>query len=242
MLNALILECSRESALSLTQNIKEVIAKFSYHIQIKLTTSEAGKVLDLMESSEGSYMVFIGLGLYPPIYNGYDAAKKIREMSKESYMVFIADNADCAYLTIQGLIRPSGFLIKPIKMQEIQLVITDIYRDYLNQSNGSKALSINIGTDIYYVDYDEILYFESMQKKIYVFTANQRISYYDSLTSLESRLDERFIRCHKSYIVNRDKIKSILFSEMRIFMENEAEIGISRTYKNDVKEKIRVID
>ena len=67
----------------------------------------------------------------------------------------------------------------------MQLYIGCIYRDYLNVTQKKNVLHINVGPDIYKIEYDQIMYVESFQKKIYIWTKNQRIGYYDKLSSLE---------------------------------------------------------
>ena len=88
-----------------------------------------------------------------------------------------------------------------------------------------------MGPDIYKIEYDQIMYVESFQKKIYIWTKNQRIGYYDKLSSLEEKLGEGFFRCHRSYIVNLNNISKVNFPDMVIEMKNKAKIPISRAQK-----------
>ena len=49
-------------------------------------------------------------------------------------------------------------------------------------------------------------------------------------------LPKQFVRCHKSYIVNLDKIDNIDFSSNTIFFSNTDKCYIGPKYKNNFKE------
>ena len=57
---------------------------------------------------------------------------------------------------------------------------------------------------------DEILYFESLGRKIKVATFETEYEYYYTISALENELDPlRFVLCHRSYIINLKNVKSI---------------------------------
>ncbi|WP_034238264.1 LytR/AlgR family response regulator transcription factor [Aquimarina atlantica] len=81
--------------------------------------------------------------------------------------------------------------------------------------------------------YDDILYIESVKDyiKIHLSTKTRLIKY--SLTAFEDRLDERFIRTHRSYIVNRDKITAYTKQDIEI---DTIEIPIGENYKTNISD------
>lgn len=67
------------------------------------------------------------------------------------------------------------------------------------------------------VIYAEILFIEALQKYVRIHTANERIVTLMSMSQLEETLPQaKFIRIHRSYIVNLDKIESIEGNLVRI--------------------------
>jgi len=223
--------------------IIDIAIKNKYNIEIAVTTYSPQDVLDYLDA-EKEISIYVLEAVYNlSEYDGIQLAKTVREKDRDSYIVFCTAHAEYIYKVMTGLIKPSGFLIKQgntVKVEELNNIIGDIYRDYLNFfAKNEDVLNINIGTEIYRISYNHIVYLESFQKKIYVHTDNQRIGYYDSLSSLEEKLGDNFVRCHKSYIINTDKVVRISFSDMKIEMSNGAEIDISRTFKNTLKEKLK---
>jgi len=82
------------------------------------------------------------------------------------------------------------------------------------------------------LSFDEILYIESLADYIQIHrTGGSPITSKEKISHMESILPDRFIRIHRSFIVNSNKISS--FS--REFVEiGEKELPISRTYKKEV--------
>ena len=59
--------------------------------------------------------------------------------------------------------------------------------------------------------------------------------FYDTLDQLEERLAGRFLRCHRSYLVNRSKISKVYLSQNILVLSGGEEIPLSRSYKPAVK-------
>jgi DNA-binding LytR/AlgR family response regulator len=83
--------------------------------------------------------------------------------------------------------------------------------------------------------YNEVVYIENDGRKVNIYTQNDVFSSYMSIEELALQLDSRFIHCHKSYIVNIDKIK---FLEKSSFvMVTGVRINISQARGVKAKEK-----
>ena len=52
----------------------------------------------------------------------------------------------------------------------------------------------------------EILYCEVFDHRIIIHTLDESFRLFDTLDALEQRLDARFFRCHRSYLVNMDAV------------------------------------
>ena len=99
--------------------------------------------------------------------------------------------------------------------------------------------SVTTGAAVYKVSYDEIIYIEALNKKINIYTDKQRISCYNSLSALADELGNGFLRCHNSYIINKEKVKNIFMTEQYIEMKNGSTVSMSRTYKAEVKKLLQ---
>ena len=71
----------------------------------------------------------------------------------------------------------------------------------LKQRSG-KNIVIQRGTSCEVVSLAQIVYCEVQGRKVYIHQSDGTIiDYYDKLEDLEQRMDGRFFRCHRSYLV-----------------------------------------
>lgn len=216
------------------QELKNLIAYNDLKAEIVLVT---GNPEEIAGKFDGSRTYFLMLDLvYGNAAIGTDIARKIRGIDRESYIVFATEHTELMNLIFKGMIKPAGFIKKPATDGDISIVFMDAYSDYLNISEGIDKFTVSVGARLYKIPYKRIFYFEASEKKIMLYTENQRISFYDSLEAIGRRMaDKGFLRCHKGFVVNREKVESIDFSDMLIYMSNGATLPFSRTYKDVIR-------
>jgi two-component system response regulator AgrA len=246
MLKFILCDSSESDAVFIRRVIKLIAEKKEYDISFELISYLPSEVQEYISENEGLFVYILETSFGFSEIDGVELAKFIREKDRDSYILFCSKDKEYILKVMTALIRPSGFVIKRYnegggleKLENMQLYIGDIYRDYLNVTQKENVLHINVGPDIYKIEYDQIMYVESFQKKIYIWTKNQRIGYYDKLSSLEEKLGEGFFRCHRSYIVNLNNISKVNFPDMVIEMKNKAKIPISRAQKNGLREILK---
>ena len=79
------------------------------------------------------------------------------------------------------------------------------------------------------VNYDDILFFETSPTihKVLLHYNNEVVEFYGKMKELEKILDDRFCRCHTSFIINKDKIRQINKKERIAYLVNNKECLIS---------------
>ena len=86
------------------------------------------------------------------------------------------------------------------------------------------------------IRFDEILYIESLADYIKIHSLNGgEITSKEKISHMENILPDHFLRIHRSFIINSTKISS--FSREHVLI-GELELPISRSYKQDVIEKL----
>ncbi|HTF16613.1 MAG TPA: LytTR family DNA-binding domain-containing protein [Chryseolinea sp.] len=104
-------------------------------------------------------------------------------------------------------------------------------------AGGSQSFGFfNVNKTMKKVMFDDLLYVESMREYIYLHTTRGRVITKMSTHEIESILGERFLRIHRSFIVNIDKVTAFNAEEIFIDVKN-IPIGIS--YKKQVDEVLR---
>lgn len=85
------------------------------------------------------------------------------------------------------------------------------------------------------IPYDGIIYIESLSDYIKVNTVEDQILSKEKISNIASRLPDIFLRIHRSFIVNTDKIKEISFDELLV---EDIRLSIGRSYRKVVKETL----
>ncbi|PNN81645.1 LytR/AlgR family response regulator transcription factor [Staphylococcus aureus] len=85
-----------------------------------------------------------------------------------------------------------------------------------------ETIELKRGSNSVYVQYDDIMFFESSTKshRLIAHLDNRQIEFYGNLKEL-SQLDDRFFRCHNSFVVNRHNIESIDSKERIVYFKNK---------------------
>ena len=90
----------------------------------------------------------------------------------------------------------------------------------------------------YSIAQNAILYFESRSKKTFLVTAAQEYELSASLDALEEQLGSRFVRTHRSYLVNQRHILSYDAGTMTVTLDDESVVYLSRAGKAKLKEAL----
>jgi DNA-binding LytR/AlgR family response regulator len=87
--------------------------------------------------------------------------------------------------------------------------------------------------------FSEIFYIEGCKNFVNLFTKNERQTPYLTMTEVESVLPSAFIRVHKSYIVNIEKIRH--FDGAKITLNNDVTVPLGSAYKEKFLKRIEPI-
>ncbi|HAT65563.1 MAG TPA: DNA-binding response regulator, partial [Flavobacteriaceae bacterium] len=98
------------------------------------------------------------------------------------------------------------------------------------------SLIIKSGYDLHKVAIDEILFIKSESEYVtYHLDNGKKIMAYQSLSKLEATLPHTFLRVHRSYIVNKQKVTGL---KGRDLLLGEHRIAVSDSYYDTVKKEL----
>jgi DNA-binding LytR/AlgR family response regulator len=124
------------------------------------------------------------------------------------------------------------YLLKPITYERFQQAIEKA-KDYFQIQSQEETITIKSGYDLHKIRLNDILFIEGSSEYVTFQTAEKRIMSYQTLKSLEISLpNQQFMRVHRSYIVNKGKVKLLKGKELLI--ENY-KIPVSETYFEEVR-------
>lgn len=135
------------------------------------------------------------------------------------------------------------YLLKPYSFERFQKAISKAlsYFELKGKSVPSadlKTTYLTIKADhkLYKVQYADIRYIEGMREYVSFYTPSGRITALMSLKYLEQNLpQEIFVRCHKSYIVNKNVVEALDGHNLII---QGKQIPVGQLYKEEVLKSI----
>lgn len=129
------------------------------------------------------------------------------------------------------LVLIGSFLLMMNQIVENRKVIQQLLDE--KEKMKKSFLEITSNRKMTKIPYGEIIYIESLSDYIKVITINEEIVSKDKISRLAERLPDIFLRIHRSFIVNTDRIKEVAFDELRV---DDVRLNIGRSYRNEVKE------
>ncbi len=135
-------------------------------------------------------------------------------------------------------IMPCGLFWRPISQSSVQPVVEQMMACVHDQLIPPSQNSFRISgkQKIQDIPYSSILYFEAREKKLALRMQEQEMVFPGTLSQLEQTLPGDFIRCHKSFLINRRHVLSVDRTNSSIVLDNRMEIPLSRSYKKAVLE------
>lgn len=130
-------------------------------------------------------------------------------------------------------IMPCGLFWRPVSQASAEPVVEQMMAMVHDQNVAPSQDSFRISgkQKIQEVPYSAIIFFEAREKKIALRLREQELTFSATLSKLEEALPPEFIRCHKSFIVNRRHILSVDRTNGSVILDNQMEVPISRSYK-----------
>lgn len=107
-----------------------------------------------------------------------------------------------------------------------------------------KKITASKGAETFLLPISQLLYIETVDKKIFIYTMDDMYETDLKLYELEEKLEESgFFRAGKSCIINLKYIKSLRADfdrRIKVRMENEEQLIVSRQYAETLKKRLGV--
>lgn len=133
--------------------------------------------------------------------------------------------------------KPLGYLVKPFQKHDlftsIEIAILNFAK---NQSSKEKHILVKHNEIYTKINFDTILFIESDKNYLVLNCENETYRYRSTITDFENLMPNYFIKTHKGFIINCQKVKEFSTSLVVI---NEFKIPISKTFKEFVFSKLQ---
>ena len=225
--------CDDVSAIA--DKIEDILENYSALNKLDLDIlqfTDTESVKEYLLNSNSIDLIFLDIEF--PDKSGIDLANFIRNIREDYATEIIFISGSDKYFRDLLEYQPITFVSKPFMDSEI-IESFKIFLKRIDTLNFKFSYKSDGITRL--ILYNEIFYFESYGKKINIYSENQSDSFYGSFSKLSEEISHNiFIRIHKSYIVNFDKVTSV--TKNTIILSNGIELPIGRKYCSQVEDAI----
>lgn len=205
--------------------------------------AEAANGQDGLEQIEALKPDLIFLDIEMPVLNGFEMLSRL---SKQPKVVFTTAYDQYAIKAFEE--DSIDYLLKPVEAERLEKTIKKLGQlqsaeqlpiealmKQLMVKKDIKTLTVKIGDRILLIKLNDILFIDAEDKYVFLHTADGKKHLTDfTMTGLEDKLPEQFIRIHRGSILNTDHIKEIRkgFNGALIFLINHSDVRLTSSRSN----------
>lgn len=175
------------------------------------------------------------------LYYDFQAGQPVTELAtfksryKDAMVMLITESTVSPLEYLRPGASPDSLMLRPLDPATLSRINSEFigaFLDRFKRMETEESFIVNTRDEKLYIPYPHIYYFEARDKKLFVRTKNMEYAFYGTIESLAKSLPEQFVRCHRSYIVNRQKIIRIVPGDNYIELAEKIGVPMSRGYKS----------
>lgn len=151
---------------------------------------------DLLAGRDDFDLVFMDIQMDGA--TGIEIAGRLRAGGRRSVLIFVTVLRENVFDAFE--VEAADYLLKPVDGMRLACAIDRALKRI--HELRAKRLLIRFAGQCRSIKFGDIIYCEVINRKVYVHTEHETIEYYCRIEELEQQLDERFFRCHRSYLVH----------------------------------------
>lgn len=224
--------CDDEKCMS--EKIKKMAEDFFRRKNTDISVAEYSSGEELLKSSERIDILFLDIGMRG--MDGIETAGKLREHGYKGFLIFITVLKEMVFRSFEA--EPFDYLVKPVQKEHFEKTMERLFRSIQDRLSPEKVnLLVRKGCESNIISFRDIVCCEIIDRKVYLYLASgEVISYYERIENLEKKLDGRFFRCHRSYLINLNHLKN--YRNNIAYMADGKEIPVSRLRSKEFSDVI----
>ncbi len=214
--------CDDEKCMS--EKIEKLVEDFFRKKNTNISVSEYSSGEELLKSNERIDILFLDIGMRG--MDGIETARKLRECRFHGFLIFITVLKEMVFQSFE--VQPFDYLVKPVQEEHFEKTMERLFLSMQDRLSPEKAnLLVQKGCESNIIFFQDIICCEIIDRKVYLYlVSGEVIDYYDRIENLEKKMDSRFFRCHRSYLINLNHLKS--YKNNTAYMADGKEIPVSR--------------
>ena len=187
--------------------IRRSVSDFFRKKNMEITISQFSSGESLLKYEKKIDILFLDIQMKD--MDGMDTAKELRDRKFKGFLIFITVLKEMVFRSFE--VQAFDYLVKPIDEKYFEKMMERLLASMKN--NNEASLLVQKGYESTIIPFEDIVFCEIINRKVYLhLVSSEIIDFYDRIENLETKLDSRFFRCHRSYLINLRHLKSIHFT------------------------------
>ncbi len=225
MLDIFVCEDHAAQRRVVVQIIQNTVLIEELDMRLVLDTKDPYTLLEKIRTNENTGIYFLDIDLSSNM-NGLQLAQQIRLFDPRGFIIFITAHSELSFMTFQYRVEAMDFVLKDnpaemkVKIRECLLHAMERYT--LDTNRTHKVYTAQIGGRKISIDYNDIFFFETSSNihKVILHAKDRQIEFNGTMKELAGVLDGNFVRCHRSFLANKNNIKEIDAKNRIIYFTN----------------------
>lgn len=163
--------------------------------------------------------------------NGMAVAEELCRIRPQIQIIYVTGYNDrYAQHVLLSRVNLIGYLTKPLDASILICYLDKLYRT----SSFKSFFTFFVRGQQISVLMETVLYLESRNHTVVIHTDNADYTVYDKLSDLSEQLPPVFVRCHKSFLVNMNRIQRLNGNE--IWLSEAHMVPVSKRYLSQTRE------
>lgn len=237
MLPVYICEDNAQIRTELESYLKNQILIEDYDMKLTLSTRHPEEIIQAVKEAPGRGIYFLDVELNQESMDGFALGQEIRKYDTRGFIIYVTAYKELAFETFRYHLEALDYITKEnhekmfSDMSRCLHIITDRMRE--DTSSHRPYFTVKVMDVVKHIPIDEILFFETggRSHRIILHADQNRIDFIGSIQELESTLGERFVRAHRSYLINTGRIRGLDLKHRQVIMDNGERCLFSRNIK-----------
>lgn len=211
--------CDDEKYMS--DKISTMVSDFFRRKNTEILISQFSSGKELLEYDKIIDILFLDIQMKG--IDGMATARKLRSRKFKGFLIFITVLKEMVFQSFE--VQAYDYLVKPIEEKYFEKTMERLFATMKNASESS--LLVRKGYESSIISFGDIIFCEIIDRKVYLhLVSSEVVDFYERIEDLETKLDSRFFRCHRSFLINLKYLKS--YKNGIAYMESGNEIPVSR--------------
>lgn len=182
---------------------------------------------------------------FPGRMSGLELAQKLRRYDPRGFIVFITAHSDLAFETFRLRLEALDYIVKGDRdamTARVQRCLESIRERMQAQRPGQGGYcTVKILDTVRHIPVDSILYLEAvgLRHTLRLHMDGELLEFNSSLDHFAAQLGEGFWRCHRSFLVNRARVRAVHLKEQTVELDNGESCLLSRKAKSEYQAQNR---